>query len=330
MPLNLPPEATKAEQRYREARSPDEKIAALQEFMSLIPKHKGTDHLRADLRRKLAQLQDASKSKKGVSRHTSAFRIDREGAGQAAVVGLPNTGKSALVRTLTSAEPEVSPSPYSTWEPTPGMMLIDDVQVQLIDTPPLSRDFSEAELFDLIRRADLILLLVDLQTTPLQHLEEGIAILEAQRIVPAHLQGRYSEEEAYRLRFVPFLVVVNKVDDDESDELYEIFCALLEDDWPLVPVSAETGRNLEALKQAVFKALKIIRIYSKKPGEKPDLGAPFVIHEGATLEEFAGSVHRDFYEQLKTARIWGQDVYDGQMVARDHVLHDGDIVELHI
>jgi ribosome-interacting GTPase 1 len=330
MPLNLPPEATKAEQRYREARAPDEKIAALQEFMSLIPKHKGTDHLRADLRRKLAQLQDASKGKKGVSRHTSAFHIDREGGGQVAVVGLPNTGKSALVRALTSAEPEVSPSPYSTWEPTPGMMPIDDIQVQLIDTPPLSRDISEIELFDLIRRADLVLLLVDLQTMPLQHLEEGIAILEEQRIVPACLQGRYSEEESLRLSFVPFVVAVNKVDDEESDELYEIFCALLEDAWPLVPVSATTGRNLDALKQAVFQALKIMRIYSKKPGERPDLEAPFVMPEGATVEEFAGSVHRDFYEQLKTARVWGTAVYDGQMVGRDHVLHDGDIVELHI
>jgi ribosome-interacting GTPase 1 len=210
------------------------------------------------------------------------------------------------------------------------MMAIDDVQVQLIDTPPLSREFAEPELYSMIRRADLLLLLVDLQTTPLQHLEEGLAILEEQRIVPAHLQARYAGEEDRRLTFLPTLVVVNKVDDEESDELYEIFCELLEGEWPLVPVSAATGRNLDALKQAVFAALKVIRIYSKKPGQKPDLEAPFVIHEGATLEEFAGSVHRDFYDQLKTARVWGRGVFDGQMVSREHVLHDGDIVELHI
>ncbi|MBM3190881.1 MAG: hypothetical protein FJZ90_19455, partial [Chloroflexi bacterium] len=186
MPTNLPPEATEAERRYREATAIADKIACLQEFLSLIPKHKGTDKLRGDLRKRLSKLQAEAQSSKGRSRTESAYRIDREGAGQVVVIGAPNVGKSALVGALTSASPEVSEAPYTTWEPMPGMMPVEDIQVQLIDTPPLNPDYVENELMDLIRRADLVLLMVDLQAEPLTQLEEAVALLEEHRIVPAH------------------------------------------------------------------------------------------------------------------------------------------------
>jgi ribosome-interacting GTPase 1 len=73
-----------------------------------------------------------------------------------------------------------------------------------------------------------------------------------------------------------------------------------------------------------------MRVYSKPPGNQPDLSAPFILEHGSTVEEFAEKVHRDFLLNLKSARVWGHDVYDGQMVGRDHVLHDGDVVELRI
>jgi ribosome-interacting GTPase 1 len=328
MPTNLPPEALEAEQRYRAAKSVAEKIACLEEFMSLIPKHKGTDKLRADLRRKLSKLKDASQARKKVSRRDSAFHIDREGAGQVVVVGPANVGKSALVAALTNATPEVSPAPYTTWEPTPGMMAIENIQVQLVDTPPLNMDYVEPELLDLIRRSDLILLVVNLQTYPIQQLEETIAFLQTHGIVPRHLQDRYTEGQ--RLTFKPLLVVVNKYDDENSDGVFEIFRELLEGEWPLLPVSATTGRNLERLKQAVFERLDIIRVYSKPPGREPDFSAPFVMKKGGTVEEFAGQIHQDFFKKLKSARVWGSAAFDGQMVQRDHILHDGDVVELRI
>jgi ribosome-interacting GTPase 1 len=146
--------------------------------------------------------------------------------------------------------------------------------------------------------------------------------------VPRRLKDRYIEQR--RLTFVPLLVLVNKNDDEDSDEDFEIFCELLEDDWPLLPVSATANRYLERLKQVVFERLEIIRVYSKPPGKEPDLSAPFVLKKGSTVAEFAGNVHQDFSERLKSARVWGRGVYDGQMVGRDHVLHDGDVVELRI
>lgn len=328
MPLNLPPEALEAEKRYRAAQSVAEKIARLEEFISTIPKHKGTDKLRADLRRRLSKLKAASPTQKSVSRRASAFHIDKEGAGQVVVVGPANVGKSALVAALTNATPEVADYPYTTWMPTPGMMPVENIQIQLIDTPPLSRDYAEPELLDLIRRSDLILLVVDLQTYPIQQFEDTIAILQEHRIVPLCLKDRYTEQR--RLTFVPLLVLVNKSDDESSDEDFEILCELLEGDWPLLPVSAATGRNLERLKEVVFERLEIIRVYSKPPGKGPDLNAPFVLEKGSTVADLAGKVHQDFFKKLTAARVWGSAAYDGQTVGRDHVLQDGDVVELRI
>ena len=327
MPTNLPPDAQEAERRYRDAETTEEKVARLEEFISLIPKHKGTDHLRADLRRKLSKLKDAAQQRKKVSRQVSPYHIDCEGAGQVVLVGPTNVGKSALLAALTNATPEVSEAVFTTWEPTPGMMLADNVQIQLIDTPPLNPDYVDPEMLNLIRRCDVVLVVVDVQTHPIQQLEEAVAILEASRIVPAHRRDRFPPEQ--RMLAKPLLVLANKCD-DEDDEVFEIFCELLEEDWPLIPVSAETGRNLDQLKRAVFDQLGIIRVYSKAPGKEPSYDSPFVMDEGGTVGEFARKVHQDFYQNLKTARVWGVGVYDGQMVGRDHVLHDEDVVELRI
>jgi ribosome-interacting GTPase 1 len=328
MPTNLPPEYYDADKRYRAASSPTEKIAGLEELLSTIPKHKGTDKLRADLRRRLSKLKSAAQTKKSASKRDSAYQFDKEGAGQVVVIGPANVGKSALVVALTNASPEVADFPFTTWNPTPGMMEVEDIQIQLIDTPPLSRDYVEPELLDLIRRSDLMLLVVDLQTDPIEQLEDTVALLGEHRIVPCYLRERCGDQRGLTIK--PILVLANKYDDHGADENFEIFRELLEDDWPMLAASATTGRNLERLKQVVVKRLEIIRVYSKTPGQEPDLSRPFVLKEGDTIEEFAGNVHQDFVKNLKVARVWGEGVFDGQMVGRDHVLADGDVVELHI
>jgi len=328
MPANLPPEYLEAEKRYRAAKNPTEKLACLEDMLTLLPKHKGTDKLRADLRRRVSKVKAASQAKKGASKRESAFQIDKEGAGQVVVVGPANVGKSALVARLTNANPEVADFPLTTWKPTPGMMPVENIQVQLVDTPPLNRDYVEPELLDLIRRSDLILLVVDLQTDPVQQLEETVHLLEENRIVPSHQRDKYEEERL--LKFIPFLVLANKNDDENTDENLEIFRELTDKDWPMISVSTITGRNLELLKNTLVDKLQIIRVYSKAPGKGPDLSAPFVLKRGSTVEDFAGKVHKDFVDKLKIAKVWGDVVFDGQMVQRDYILRDGDVVELHI
>ncbi len=328
MPTNLPADYFKIEERYRQADSPQEKIACVEEMLSVVPKHKGTDKLRGDLRRRLSELREASKKKKGPARQVSVFQIEPEGAGQVVVVGMPNVGKSALVDALTNATPEVADYPYTTWTPTPGMMPIDDIQVQLIDTPPLNGEHVEPEMINLIRRVDLILLMVDVQTYPIQQLEDAAALLRENRIVPRHHSDRYLDEPG--MLFIPFLVLVNKVDDETWDEDFQVLQELLGDEWPLLPLSVTTGRYSDRLKWAVFKELGVMRLYSKPPNKEPDLNAPFVMDAGSTVEEFATKVHKDFLANLKSARVWGSADFDGQMVGRDYVLQDGDVVELRI
>jgi ribosome-interacting GTPase 1 len=328
MPTNLPPEYFAADKKFREAESVSGKIAALEEMMSTIPKHKGTDKLRADLRRKISKLKSDKQKKKGATKHESEYHIEKEGAGRIVLVGQPNVGKSSIVAHLTHATPKISESPFTTWQPLPGMIPIEDIQVQLIDTPPLNKEHTEPELFDLVRTADLILIAVDLKATPFQQLEDSLELLKEHKIAPSNLKMKFGEEQ--RLKLIPTLVIVNKDDDDKCDEDFEVFRELLEIDLPLIPLSVLKERNIEKLKTKIFETLEIIRIYSKPPGKEADLTKPFVIKKGTNVEEFASKVHHDFYKKLKTARVWGSNVFDGQLVGRDHILHDKDIVELHL
>ncbi|MBT4088524.1 MAG: TGS domain-containing protein [Deltaproteobacteria bacterium] len=328
MPTNLPPDYFKIEKRYKSATSQTEKITILEEMLTVVPKHKGTDKLRADLRKRISKLKIAPHGKKNKSKMESAYLINREGGGQVAVIGPANVGKSALVDILTNANPEVSSFPHSTWRPLPAMLAVKSIQIQLIDTPPISSDYTKPELFDLIRRVDLILLMADVQSDPFTQLEDTRAILEQHKIAPLRLKDRYEDQRG--MVFIPIQVVLNKNDDDQTNENVEIFFELVEDDWPAISISAETGRNLEQLKEVIFERLEIIRIYSKTPGKACDMVAPFVLRKNANVEQFATRVHEDFSKNLKHARVWGEGVFDGQMVKPDHILHDGDIVELYI
>jgi ribosome-interacting GTPase 1 len=229
---------------------------------------------------------------------------------------------------LTHARPKISENPFTSWAPMPGMMEVHHIQIQLIDTPAISKEHIEPELINLIRTSDLILLVVDLQTSPIRQMNATMEILQQNHIV---FPGTPIAENDHKGTVaIPIIVVVNKNDDQSRDEDFQIFCQLLEGEWPLITVSASTSRNLDALKEGVYDKLEIIRVYSKPPGKAPEYSAPFVIKRGGTVEDFAAKVHKDFLTNLKTARIWGQNVYDGQKVGRDHILNDGDVVELHL
>ena len=328
MPTNLPPEYFAVEEKYKAAQTPEEEIELLEELISTIPKHKGTDHLRADLRRRLSRMKEKSQAQKKSGKGTvSPYIIDKEGGGQIALIGYANVGKSTLVAELTNADPEVSPHPFTTWLPTPGMMMIDNVQVQVIDTPPVDREFVEPEFFVMLRRVDMILLMVDLEADALTQMEETIQLLIENRVVPLYLKDQYNEPGN---KYVPLLVLGNKFDDETADENYHIFCELDDQDTPCLPISCLTKRNIEMMKERIFEILGIMRVYSKSPMKEPDLSAPFVIQKGATVEEFALQLHRDFYDNLKSAKVWGSSDFDGQMVSRDYVLQDEDVVELKI
>ena len=327
MPANLPPTYYEAEKRLREARTVQEKTEILEEMLTIMPKHKGTDKLRADLRRRIARLKEEAQQKKGGARRET-YTIEKEGAVQVAVVGPPNVGKSSLVASLTNARPEVAEFPHSTWKPTPGMAPFENIQVQLVDTPPISREFMDTWMSDLMRRADMLLLLLDIHSDPLLGLEETMALLAELRIFPRGFPAPSDLKKSPIFKTI--LVAVNKVDGAKDEEDYRAFLDLSGIPLTCIPISIKAGYNLDLLLKEIFRLSDIIRVYTRAPGKEPNRKAPFVLPKDSTLEDLASKVHKDFVSKLKFAKIWGKAVFDGQMVQRDHILMDGDVVELHL
>jgi ribosome-interacting GTPase 1 len=323
MPANLTPQYLEAERRFRQAATPEEQLAALEEMMATIPKHKGTEHMRADIRRRMAKVRtEAARAKRSGAKGPTWQHVPREGAGQITLVGPPNAGKSRLLAALSRATPAVAPYPFTTRMPLPGMVPFEDIKIQLVDLPPIAEETAEPWLFALIRQSDAALLLADLADDDLlPGVERTLAFLEQFRVRP----GRRGEGEGT----LPALLVAAKADAEGADVRLEFLREEYGRRFPILPVSAETGAGLDELRREMFRLLNVIRVYTKAPGRRPDKSVPFVLPRGATVQAAAAAVHKDFADRLKYARIWGADTFDGQMVQREHVLADGDVLELH-
>ena len=325
MPANLPPQYFEAEKNFRLAKTAPEKIAALEEMLAIMPKHKGTDHLRAELRAKIAKLTQAADKKATI--HRASMVIEKEGAGQVAVIGLPNTGKSQLVSSITNASPTVADYPFTTHTATPGMMEFENIKIQLIDTPPLIPQAIEFWLPHTLRRADALLIVVDLSDAPLDQMEATVEQLKNMRI---SIGTGQSEENSSIISQQKALIVANKSELDNNQNKYKALQNKYGHELPIIAISAREGTGLEELKSRVYELLNIIRVYTKTPGQKPDFDDPIILEKGSTLEDAAAEVHKDFAAKLKYARLWGSGKHDGIQVKRNHILQDGDIIELHM
>ena len=326
MPANLPPQYFEAEKRYRLAKDPEEKIGALQAMLAIMPKHKGTDKLRAELRRKIARLSDEAERKYATARR-AGFYIGKEGAGQVILVGLANVGKSQLLASVTEASPEIAPYPYTTKTAIPGMMKFGDIQIQLVDTPPVGDKHVRTLLANSLRGADLIAIVVDLGAEPTGQVETTLQALREARIellndnLEEAIQGSYQKK---------MLIIGNKNDLEASSSNWERLLSQYGGLVPMVSTSATEGNGLDRMRESIYEALDIVRVYTKAPGSKADLTEPVILKRGSTAMDAAESVHKDFQQNLKYVVVWGSGKYDGQRVGRDHALQDGDIVEFHV
>jgi ribosome-interacting GTPase 1 len=291
-----------------------------------MPHHKGTDRLHAVLRQKIAKFSQEAERKLATARR-AGFYINREGAGQVMLVGSANSGKSQLLAALTEAIPDIAEYPFTTKTPVPGMMKFEDIQIQLVDTPPVGYKEVKVLLSNALRSADLIAIVIDLSLEPTSQVEATLQGLREARIEPLADDGREMTPGNYPRKM---LIVGNKNEMVGSNENWERLRSQYAEVFPLASISAREGRGLEEFRRTIYEALNIIRVYTKSPGSKADLTDPMVLEKGSTLEQGAEALHKDFYQNLKYAVVWGSGKYDGQRVSKGHILQDGDIVEFHI
>ena len=328
MPANLPPQYKDAEDRYRQAKTTPEKILALEEMLAIIPHHKGTDKLIAQLRKRLSQHREEPPRRPSASRQMDPFVIKKEGAAQVALVGLPNSGKSQILAVLTNALSLIADYPFTTRIPLPGMMKFENIQVQIVDTPPLMDEFAETGLVNLIRNADALTVILDLTEDCSTQIDLILEELNRRRI--RILKKGEEKKREIGLYYKRALLAGNKADLKAAQENCRHLLEQYSKAYPTLCISAQENLNLEEMKKEIFGVLDIVRAYTKAPGKGPDLSAPVILAKGSRVLDFASQIHKDFVQKLKFARIWGREKYSGQMVQRDYVLQDGDVIELHI
>jgi len=343
MPTNVTPEYRKAEEAYRKAREPAERLACLKEMLRTIPKHKGTDHLQADIKTRIRQLTDElAGPRKGARRTGPTHTIRAEGAAQVALLGPPNAGKSTLHTRLTGSKTDIGPYPMATREPLPGMLPYEDVLFQLVDLPPISADYMESWIVNALQPADAALLVVDLSDPACVEQVQTIVDRLAERKISLreHWPGlgdtpRADDDNAEALDDpfridLPALLIANKSDLDPDPDEVAVLEELLGVRFPALSCSAKTGTGCDAIGRLLFRGLEIVRVYTKTPGKPFEKQKPFTVRRGQTIIDVARLVHKDFASGLRYARVWGREVFDGQQVGADYAVCDEDIVELHM
>jgi ribosome-interacting GTPase 1 len=219
MPTNLPPEAKDKWAEVEETRNPKEKILRMQEFLSLVPQHKGTMKLRGQVKKKMAVLRKEVEERKAkrAGRGGPKFFIEKEGAAQIALLGVTNVGKSRLLGAVTNANVVVSAAPYTTREPVPAVMRFEDVQFQLVEAPAVMEGSADGRAWGLqtlalARNADGLILMVDLSGDAVEQLRLVLGELEKARVLVSKPRGRVDIDRRYMGAGLRIIVVGRLLD----------------------------------------------------------------------------------------------------------------------
>lgn len=326
MPANLTPDYFKAEKWFKEAQTTEEKILALEKMLAVIPKHKGTSHMCADIKKKISHFKDSASKKSGTGKTFDIFHIPKSGAAQIVMIGTPNSGKSSIVASLTNANVTVAEYPHSTSVPAPGMVTFEDIKIQLVDMPPITADYAAPGQVGTYRNCDKIAITIDLSTDLQEQLNVCFAFLNDHCLLidkdndQTDAEGNALGKDAF------FLCTKN---DAAPADAIETLKSLSPKDLPMIVTSTESFEGIEELPENLFAQSGKIRVYTKKPKVKAELKDPFTLPIGSTVMDLARTIHRELAEKFKSARIWGKGYYDGQNAPQNHILNDKDIIELH-
>lgn len=257
MPTNLPPEAKKKWAEVEATKYPRERLRRMEEFLSLVPKHKGTLKLRGQIKKQMAVLRKEmeEKKRKKTGKGGPKVFIEKEGAAQIAIVGLTKAGKSSLLSAVTNAKVEVSSNPYTTKEPTPGIMNYEDIQFQLVEAPALMEGSADGRAWGLqtlalARNADGLILMVDLSQNPVEQLSLILDEMEKARVLFSRPKGRVDIEKKYmgaglRIILIGKLIQCTMKDVEELLKSYRISDAI-------VKISGEV--TLDEVEDAIFES----------------------------------------------------------------------------
>ena len=309
-------------------------------MLRTIPKHKGTDHLQGDIKRRIKEMsEELERPARGGARGGPPLSIQLEGATQLALIGPPNVGKSSLHARLTGSGAHAAAYPFTTRYPEPGIMRYEDISFQLVDLPAVAPEQPVSWLATALETADAALLVVDLgEPRCVEHVAAVHALLRERRVtlterweaaVGSARSGAEGDGDPFELR-LSTLLLANKADllADPDAEL-QAFLEIAGLRYPALAVSATTGQGLGQIGPWLFAHLGIARVYTKAPGRPPDRDRPYTMRQGQTVADVAGLVHKDLARSLRYARVWGKSGFDGQHVGRTHPVADGDVIELH-
>jgi len=307
MSANLPPQFYTISAKLKEAKTPEEKISILEELLAIVPKHKGTEKVQKDIKTKIAKLKK-EKPKKG--KKEDLYFVKKEGAGQIAIIGPANSGKSSLLNALTNAKAKVASYSFTTEIPKPAMMPYENILIQLVDTPPLTKS-SPPWLKGILKAADGFLAVFDLSS------ENIVKDIE-------NLQEILNDWGIYDKKI---LFLGNKADLKESGENLK----KIEPQYKIKIISCLKKTGLEGLKKEIFNLLEIVRVYTKDSNESsPDFEHPFILKKNSQLIELANQIHQDFFSSFRYAKLFKKDSKNPRFVGKDYLLQDGDIIEIHI
>ncbi len=306
MPANLPPQFFELQQKLNQTKDIQEKIEILEEMLAICPKHKGTERVQEEIKKKIAKLK---KEKPKKVKREDIYFVKKEGAGQVLILGPPNSGKTSLTNLLCNTDFKVAEYPFTTKFPTPGMLKYENLLIQIVDCPPLTKEFKPGWMKNLAKQAELILLLIDLSQNPKEHLKEAIEILNEWKI----------EKEK-------ILILGNKLDLEQGRENFQ----KLKENFEILGISTKEKIGINDLKGKIFESLNIVRVYPKEPKKEVDFESPIVLKKGSRLIDFVKEINKEWAEKFKGAKLYEKNLKNFKMVGRDYLLRDGDIVEIKI
>ena len=365
MPANVTYEFSAAKEKFEAARTDDEKLIALQEMLSAAPNHKGGENLRKDISRKIADLKNRMEKKAQAQKKSGhTINIKKDGAGQVVLVGLPNSGKSTFLTKFTNAKPVIASYPYTTTKPEVGVLNFGGALIQIVELPAfLDTKEMAPQIFSMIRIADATILIFD--DSNFDHLNNLITLLEEQDIYVTKEKPKIDivKSQFPGVSFVNEQNLLVKKEDAElllRDAGFRTHTIILNQKTTMqdllllinprasyqktiaisIPI---TGKKLtknihrsiplfdfdevDAINEKIFELVDKIIVYTKKPGQKADLKDPLVIDKNGTVKDAARAIHKDIYQDLKSAKVWGSTKFPGQTVSKEYVLRNKDVVE---